>query len=63
VKAIIHRIFIVLWIVTVSTIIFNVFDRGLFDDVTLIIGGMLIAPTWALQFIFTGLLNPLGLNR
>jgi len=60
-KEIVRRTLIVLWLLATSGFIGVVFESGLFHSDTWIIAAALFIPVWALQFIFTGLVNPTAL--
>ena len=62
-KEIIRRTLIVFWLAAIATHIFNMFDKGIFNDDTWLISAILMVPIWALQYILLGIANPLALRR
>ncbi len=62
-KEIIRRTLIVCWLAVIATHIFNMVDKGIFNDDTWQISALFIVPIWAIQFILLGITNPLSLTR
>lgn len=62
-KGVIHRIFIVCWLISIYSFGYTAFDSGLFDKSTFEVASFLILPTWILQFVFTGIINPIKLTK
>ena len=60
-KEIVRRTLIVLWLAAIAGLVYNIFQRGLIDLETWQISALFVIPIWALQFILTGIVNPLVL--
>lgn len=62
-KEIVRRTLIVFWLAAIAGLVSNAFRWGIFNLETWQISALFIVPTWALQFILTGVVNPLALTR
>jgi hypothetical protein len=60
-KEIARRTLIVFWLAAIAGIVYNVLRWGLFDLETWQISALFVMPVWAVQFILTGVVNPLAL--
>lgn len=62
-KEIVRRTLIVFWLAVITGLVYNVTRWGLFDLETWQISALFLLPVWALQFILTGVVNPIALIR
>lgn len=62
-KEILRRILIVLWLAAIVGFAYNIVHRGLLDIETWQISALFLIPVWVLQFILTGIFNPITLIR
>lgn len=58
-KEILRRIIIVLWLAAIFGSAYNIVNK--LDIEALQISALFLVPVWALQFILTGIVNPLKL--
>ena len=62
-KEIVRRTLIVFWLAAFTGVIYNAFRFGLLELEMWQISAIFVIPIWALQFILTGVVNPLALIR
>jgi drug/metabolite transporter (DMT)-like permease len=62
-KEIVRRTLIVLWLAAIAGVVYNIFQWGVVNLETWQISALFVMPIWALQFLLTGIVNPLLLMR
>lgn len=62
-KEIVRRTLVVLWLAAIAGVVYNIFQQGIINLETWQISALFAMPIWALQFILTGIVNPLLLIR
>lgn len=60
-REIVRRIVVVLWLAAIAGALYNVLHRGIFNTETWQIVAIIVLPVWALQYILTGIKNPIKL--